>query len=79
MESLFRNIYRRLVEKGEIVFPRGLKVLEAENFSYELPAYSRFCNFESRKLNIPYIKKEFLWYLNGKKDDLSIIIISSQS
>jgi thymidylate synthase len=58
--------------KGQECSPRGEKVTEIENFSYNLPPYYRFCNFKSRKLNINYIKKEFLWYLKGNKNDASI-------
>ena len=69
----FQKIYNDLVEKGKIVSPRGLKVLEIENYSYILPPFVRFQNFKVRKLNIGYIKSEILWYLKGDKTDLSIL------
>lgn len=70
--EIFKSIFLDLKHKGKICSPRGEKVLEIENYMYELPPYVRLCNFKSRKLNISYIKKEFLWYLNGDKFDTSI-------
>lgn len=69
----FRAIFLRLLNFGKLSTPRGLKVLEVENFNYELSPYVRFCNFKSRKLNLNYIKQEFLWYLRGNKFDLEIL------
>lgn len=71
-ETIFRSIYERLDIIGKEVSPRGLKILEVENFNYVLPPFVRFVNFESRKLNLKYIKREFLWYLTGNKFDVSI-------
>ena len=68
----FRRIYSRLDRFGKIVSPRGIPVRELENFVYVIPPYVRFASFEARKLSIPYIKKEFLWYLSGNKYDTSI-------
>lgn len=58
--------------KGKEISPRGLLCKELENYSFSLSPYVRFFNFESRKLNISYIKQEFLWYLRGNRYDLSI-------
>jgi thymidylate synthase len=68
----FYKVYTRLIDKGKMSTPRGLPVLECEHFSYELEPYVRFTNFKDRKLNINYIKKEFLWYLRGDRYDMSI-------
>ena len=57
---------------GHYVKPRGELIVELENYSYELKPYVRFQNFESRKLNVDYIKTEFLWYLKGDRFDSSI-------
>ena len=70
-EDTFRNIYKD-VSCGVELAPRGLKCKEICNYNYILPPYARFANFKSRKLSIPYIKKEFLWYLRGDKYDTSI-------
>jgi thymidylate synthase len=61
-----------LYEHGNECAPRGFKILELENYSYDIAPYTRFINFESRKLNIQYIKQEFLWYLKGDRLDKSI-------
>lgn len=71
MKSNMRNIFER-VAKGEISMPRGQKIVEVNNFSYELLPYERFTNFKVRKLSVNYIKQEFLWYLRGDKFDTSI-------
>lgn len=71
-EVVFRKIYRDVVSRGTFVSPRGQRVLEIENYTYELPAFVKFQSFESRKLNIQYIKDELLWYIRGDKFDLSI-------
>jgi thymidylate synthase len=71
-KSIFINILRDLKDSGNEVTPRGQKVLEIENYQYELPPYFRFFNFKHRKMNLNYIKKEFLWYLKGDRFDTSI-------
>jgi thymidylate synthase len=71
-ERAFRSIYKDVATKGVKVSPRGLTVLEIENYSYVLNPYERFVNFKSRKFNLNYVKTEFLWYLKGDKYDTSI-------
>jgi thymidylate synthase len=71
-EIAFVQIYSDVSERGVICEPRGLKILEVENYTFELWPYVRFTNFESRKFKPDYVKKEFLWYLNGDKYDHSI-------
>src|SRR5574343_84396 len=72
-EILFRQIFIDLATNGKEAAPRGQKIIEIENYSYTLPARVRFCNFESRKLNLDYVKREFLWYLRGNKMDKEIL------
>ena len=69
----FRKIYQDLKTDGKITHPRGTTCLELENYRIDFPQYYRFPNFESRKLNLNYIKQEFMWYLNGNPYDLSIL------
>lgn len=71
-EETFRNIYRELMSTGKNVSPRGFLVVECENYNYILSPYVRFASFASRKLNLNYIKEEFLWYLRGERYDTSI-------
>jgi thymidylate synthase len=72
-EQTFRKIYSDLLTHGKETSPRGKLVKEIENYSYVLPPRVRFINFAARKLNLPYIKKEFLWYLRANKYDLEIL------
>ena len=69
----WRQIYRRLKSEGKLCAPRGLQILEVENFSYSLAPYVRFPNFEARHLNLDYIREEFQWYLGGDPYDLGIL------
>jgi thymidylate synthase len=71
-KETFKRILTELVTYGHNVAPRGLDVIELENFNYELAPYVRFMSFPARKLNINYIKEEFLWYLHGDRFDTSI-------
>lgn len=71
-EKIFVEIFHQLMLNGRKISPRGEEVVEIENFHYDFPPYSRFMNFKSRKLNLSYIKKEFLWYLKGDRFDTSI-------
>ena len=70
--ATFRKIFNDLMIDGQFVAPRGQLILELENYSYTLKPYIRFQNFKCRNLNVPYIKREFLWYLKGDKFDRSI-------
>lgn len=72
-EYTFKGILKQLYDNGQTSSPRGLEVLEVNNFCYEVQPYVRFMSFKSRKLNIDYIKREFLWYLQGDPADLSIL------
>lgn len=75
-EQAFRKIYRD-VGAGNLVSPRGQKVIEVEDYAYTLPPYARFANFEARKLKLGYVKKELLWYLKADPFDLSIVDAAS--
>jgi thymidylate synthase len=69
------HFYRILYElwyKGKECSPRGLKVKELINYNYTLPPRVRFMCFNHRKLNIDYVKQEFMWYRNGDRKDTSI-------
>ena len=70
--NIFVKIFKDVKWKGRHVRPRGQLCVELENYSYELPPYVRFVNFSNRKLNLSYIKNEFLWYIKGDRFDTSI-------
>lgn len=70
--TIFRKIYKDLQKHSNICEPRGLKIKEIENYTFTIPPYVRFTNFASRKFKLDYVKREFLWYLNGDPKDHSI-------
>lgn len=70
---LWRDIFRDVKANGKFNAPRGKKIIEVENYHYELPAYVRFPSLSPRKLKPDYIKAETLWYLKGDPYDLTII------
>ena len=76
-EDAFRQIFTDLKKNGKMIKSRddGLspKVIELENYTYTLPPYGRWCNFDARKINVDYVKHEFLWYLRGDAYDLEIL------
>lgn len=72
-ESEFLDVMFDLAENGAEFSPRGQRTLEIENYSYILSPYVRFPSFTVRKLQLGYIKQEFLWYLRGDRFDLSIL------
>ena len=69
----FSLTFRHLRQHGWLTKPRGEKTLEIINTAITFEPYERFANFPSRKLSIPYIKAELLWYLRGDRTDLSIV------
>ena len=71
-ETIFRKIFHDIRYKGRLVSPRNQNVLELENYHCVFPPFIRFQNFKCRKLNLDYIRDEFLWYLKGDRFDLSI-------
>lgn len=71
-KKAFDGIFLRLHSEGKLVRPRGLLVREVENFTYTLPPYVRFQNYDARKFNLSYLKREVAWYLKGDRFDTSI-------
>lgn len=71
------SVLFHLFEKGSYQTVRGLKTVELTDFRYVLEPYHRFMSFDARKLNLDYIKQEFLWYLCGDKYDVSIRKVAS--
>lgn len=75
-EQAFRKIYSDVAE-GALVKPRGELVKELEDYSYVLPPYARFANFNARNLKLDYVRKELLWYLRANPFDNSIVDAAS--
>jgi len=63
----FLSVYKDLRTKGQLVSPRGLKVLEIQDYMVTLPPRCRFTSFRARKFNLDYAKYEMLWYLTGDR------------
>jgi thymidylate synthase len=72
MPNIYNQIFSDLYDYGRLVRPRGQDVLELEDYTYSVEPDQIFCNLPARKLKLSYIKREFLWYLGGRLDDLSI-------
>lgn len=72
MVTNFYEILRDLKQFGQKTKPRGLEIVEIRNYVYTLPPRYRFMSFDNRKLNLDYIKQEFLWYVRGNRHDVSI-------
>lgn len=70
-KAIWQEIYSD-VAQGSFSSPRGLKIVEVENYSYTLPPGMRFTNFADRKMSLDYIKWETQWFLRGDPYDLTI-------
>lgn len=68
----FDKIFLDLKKYGKHTKPRGLRVLEIENYNYTLKPYERYVSYPARKMKLNYIKQECMWYLKGDKYDTSI-------
>ena len=55
-QLLYTKIYRDLQVRGKDRSPRGILTKELENYHVDFLPNHKFINFESRKLNINYIK-----------------------
>lgn len=71
------DIYNDLYTKGKLTSPRGLKVLEIQDYMVTLPPRDRFTSFEARNFNLDYAKFEMLWYLTA--DPYNDMIMKSAS
>ena len=69
----FLDVYSDVLYTGKLVSPRGMQVMEVENYQFTMAPYERFTSFKARKLNLDYLKWEFLWYLRGDPYDEQIV------
>ena len=72
MTDTFLDIYEELWYDGEVCMPRGMKVKEIRNAKYTFPPYYRITSYKERKLNLDYLKWEFLWYLRADPKDAAV-------
>ena len=77
-ESDLYKLYAILKSYGSWVQPRGERTLEIENLTYICRPRVRFNNFQGRKFNLAYLKREMAWYIKADPTDLSIAEHASQ-
>lgn len=65
-------MFDRTMNDGLTVSPRGQAIKEVEDLQFTIDPLRPFMNFEHRKLNINYFKKEMMWKLKGDRFDDSI-------
>jgi len=63
----FLSVYKDLRIKGELVSPRGQKVLEIQDYMITMGPRDRFTSYKARCFNLDYAKYEMLWYLTGDR------------
>jgi len=68
----FLKLYEDVMTNGQVISPRGEKVLEIEDYQFTLDPYERFTSFNARKLSLKYIKAELIWYLRANPYDTMI-------
>lgn len=74
---IFLNVYNQLYTRGYTSHPRGMRVIEIQDFMVTLPPYERFTSFNARKFNLDYAKFEMLWYFTA--DPHNDMILKSAS
>ena len=71
----WKDIFKTLYFGSNEINARGIKCYEIEDFCFYID--QPFANFPSRKLSLPYIAKEFNWYLSGDRNNTYIEETSS--
>jgi thymidylate synthase len=74
---LFKDLFTKVLVQEPIMI-RGVNVKELLNVSIDIPTYWPYMSFPTRRLNLDYIRREFLWYINGDQFDLSIVKYAKQ-
>lgn len=65
--SVFLKVIQAIMMNGNESSPRGQKILEIEDAKFSIDPRYPAMNFEDRKLNIDYFKKEWLWKLSADR------------
>lgn len=71
-QHAFRKMFLATMEEGRNVAPRGLKILELEDYQLTVSPKHPFMGFAARKYDVGYFKKEMIWKLSANKHDESI-------
>lgn len=77
MSKVFLNVLTDIYYLGKTISPRGMQVIELEDYQFTLQPRERFVAIKARNLNLDYIKEEFLWYLRADPKD-SLIAEAAQ-
>ena len=67
--DVFLEVYQDLFTMGKTSSPRGMDILELEDYMFTLQPYDRFTSFKSRNLSMEYIKAELQWYIRANPFD----------
>lgn len=69
---VFLDVYEQVM-RGNVLAPRGEKIIEKEDVQFMLDMNASPCTaFAARKFNLEYAKHEFIWYLRGNRFDTYI-------
>jgi thymidylate synthase len=71
-EGVFRRMFLKTVSEGKFSSPRGLRIVELEDFAITVRPENPFFGFPKRNYDVEYFKKEMLWKLGANKYDGSI-------
>lgn len=68
--------FEHLSKYGKLVYPKGVKTLEVENYQVVLNPTWNLCKYAARKISTKYLVGELAWYLNGSRNNDFIIYYS---
>lgn len=66
----FWNGLYELVLEGKESSPRGRRTIEVQNVSYKAHYWQHYDTRPGRVLSLPYVAREFLWFLTGDRFDV---------
>lgn len=71
-QQQWAKLFYDLKSRGKICSPRDMKIIELENYMFELHPRNMLCSFEARKLSTKYLVGELAWYFSADRDDRRI-------
>jgi len=69
MKEQWLSIFNDLKNKGKVSSPRGLKILEIEDYYFYGDINNKLCSFEERNLSLKYLIGEMAWYFSASAND----------
>ena len=70
----YLHMFEMIILQGVPLVARGSNFLELEDYQLKIQSIYPFMSFPSRKYNVEYFKKEFIWKLTGDPFNESIKI-----